>query len=155
MKGIFYIKNKFMLGAIVCSPSFLFVTCLYLSENLIILLPVLRAIVGLLEGITFASESYSNIASPYLSEINFRKVFREAAVPTAIEFRSLLQLSKGCLLWFRKPKRGHQGVRTARQFSDTAFCIWIDLLWWLLCWLLCSLWHRSIRDDLKYNCRIV
>jgi len=82
----------------VCSPSFLFVTCLHLSENLIILLPVLRAIVELLEGITFASESYSNIASPYLSEINFRKVFREAAVPTAIEFRSLLQLSKGCLL---------------------------------------------------------
>lgn len=58
---------------------------------------------ALLEGITFASVSYSNIASPYLSQIYFRTaqgitpVFRKAAVPTAFQFRSLLQLSNGCV----------------------------------------------------------
>lgn len=74
----------------------------------------------LLEGITFASVSYSNIASPYLSQINFRTaqsitpVFWKAAVPTALEFKSLLQLSNGCVLCFTKPKRGSQGVHITR-----------------------------------------
>lgn len=65
----------------------------------------------LLESISFFLLSYSNIASTYLSQIAFRSaqsitpVFRKAAVLTALEFRSLLQLSSKCAFWFGKPEK--------------------------------------------------
>lgn len=83
----------------------------------------------LLERITFASVPYSNTDSPYLSQINFRTarsitpVLRKTAVSTALEFRSFLQLSNGCVFRVRKLKKDIKVHRQQDQFCDTAFCI--------------------------------